>query len=98
MLRRTEDFIDPETSKDLPIWAFHGDKDSVCPIEKELKVFAKMKELRGNMKLTTWAGDRHAVSGKMIVSGDNGTTEISSDRCARETDFMTWLFKQKRSR
>jgi predicted peptidase len=96
VLRRTEDFIDPETIKDLPIWAFHGDKDSVCPIEKELKVFAKMKELRGNMKLTTWAGDKHAVSGKTIVPGDNGKTEFSCDRCDREADFMTWLFNQKR--
>ncbi len=48
------------------------------------------------MKLTTWVGDRHAVSGKMIVGADNGTTQFSSDRCDKELDFMTWLFARSR--
>ncbi len=48
------------------------------------------------MKLTTWAGDKHAVSGKMIAGAKNGSTETSGDRCDKEPDFMTWLFKQKR--
>lgn len=97
-LKRTEKFISPEKIVDVPIWAFHGDKDGVCPIAKDQEVLAEMKKLRGNMKLTTWAGDSHGVSGKMIVGADNGTTEFSSDRCDRETDFMTWLFKQKRKK
>jgi predicted peptidase len=94
--RITEDFIDPAKIKDVPIWAFHGDKDRVCPIEKDQRVFHEMKTLGGNMKLTTWAGDNHGVSGKMIVGADNGTTEFSSDRCDKEPDFMTWLFSQSR--
>ena len=48
------------------------------------------------MKLTTWAGDNHGVSGKMIVGADNGTTKFSSDRCDKEPKFMTWLFSQSR--
>lgn len=95
-LKRSEDFIDSTKIKDIPIWAFHGDKDGVCPIEKQLKEFEELKELGGNMKLTIWAGDNHGVSGKMIPGADNGTTESSSDRCDLEPDFMTWLFKQKR--
>lgn len=95
-LKRTEEFITPAKIKDIPIWAFHGDKDGVCPIEKDRKVFAEMKKLGGNMKLTTWAGDRHNVSGKMIPGADNGSTEYSSDRCDKKTDFMTWLFDQSR--
>ena len=95
-LRRTEPFIDPEKIKDLPIWAFHGDKDGVCPIEKDQVVFDEMKRLGGNMKFTTWAGDGHSVSKKMIIGGDNGSTQFSSDRCDRDTDFMRWLFKQRR--
>ena len=97
-LRRTEEFIDPAKIKDIPIWAFHGDKDGVCPIAKDRKVLEEMKRLGGNMKLTTWAGDRHAVSGKMIVGADNGSTEFSSDRCDEEPDFMTWLFAQSRKK
>jgi predicted peptidase len=95
-LKSTEDFIDPSKIKDVPFWAFHGDQDGVCPIAKDQEVFAEMKKLNGNMKLTTWAGDKHAVSGKMIPGADNGTTESSSDRCDKEPDFMTWLFNQKR--
>jgi len=95
-LRRTEDFIDPAKIKDVPIWAFHGDMDGVCPIARDRKVFEEMKELGGNMKLTTWAGDRHAISGKTILGGENGTTELSSSRCDKEPDFMTWLFAQSR--
>jgi len=97
-LRRTEKFIDPSRIKDLPIWAFHGDKDGVCPIEKDQKVFDEMKQLGGNMKFTVWMGDNHGVSGKMIVGAENGTTHLSSDRCDKETDFMTWLFSQSRKR
>ena len=93
-LKSTEDFIDPAKIKDVPIWAFHGNQDRVCPIEKDRKVFDEMKKLGGNMKLTTWVGDNHAISGKIILGGDNGTTELSSDRCDEEPDFMTWLFSQ----
>ena len=97
-LRRTEDFIDAAKIKDVPIWAFHGDKDGVCPIEKDQKVFDEMKRLAGNMKFTIWQGDNHGVSGKMIVGAENGITHFSSDRCDEEPDFMTWLFAQSRKR
>jgi predicted peptidase len=97
-LRRTEDFIDAAKIKDVPIWAFHGDKDGVCPIEKDQKVFDEMKRLGGNMKFTIWQGDNHGVSGKMIVGAENGITHFSSDRCDEEPDFMTWLFAQSRKK
>ena len=95
-LRRTKDFIDPAKIKDVPIWAFHGDRDGVCPFEKAQKVFSEMKRLSGNMKLTIWKGDSHGVSGKMIVGADNGTTQRSSERCDPEPDFMKWLFSQSK--
>ena len=96
-LRRTEEFIDASLIKDVPIWAFHGDKDKVCPYERDRKLFAEMKNLGGNMKFTTWAGDRHNVSAKFITGSDNGSTQLSSDRCDTEPVFMKWLFAQKRS-
>lgn len=97
-LKRTEDFIDPAKIKDLPIWAFHGDRDRVCPIDRDRKVFDEMTKLGGNMKFTVWEGDGHGVAPKMILGGENGTTELSSDRCDKEPDFMTWLFAQSRKR
>jgi predicted peptidase len=93
----TEKFIEASVIKDIPIWAFHGDKDNVCPIGPQLKLFAEMQELGGNMKLTTWAGDGHGIAEKMITGGDNGTTQSSSDRCYPEPNLMKWLFTQKRS-
>jgi hypothetical protein len=33
----------------------------------------------------------------MITGGDNGSTQLSSGRCDGETEFMKWLFAQKRS-
>ena len=96
-LRRSEPFITASVIKDLPIWAFHGDNDKVCPIERDQKLFAQMKELGGNMKLTTWKGDGHGVSEKMITGSDNGTTQVSSKRCDPEPVFLKWLFAQKRT-
>lgn len=95
-LRRTEEFINPSKIKDIPIWSFHGDSDRVCPIEKDRELFAKLKQLGGVMKLTTWVGGTHAVSDKMIPGAENGKTQSSSERCNPETDFMTWLFSQSK--
>ena len=93
-LPETEEFIDAPVIKDVPIWAFHGDADTVCPYEREQKLFSEMKRLGGNMKLTTWAGDGHGVAGKMITGGENGTTRCSSDRCDPEPEILRWLFAQ----
>ena len=92
-----EDFIDAAVIKDIPIWAFHGDQDKVCPIEPEQKLFAEMQSLRGKMKLTTWVGDGHGVAAKLITGADNGSTQLSSDRCDLEPVLMKWLFAQKRT-
>ena len=96
-LRSTEEFIDAAVIKDIPIWAFHGDNDKVCPYERDRKLFAEMEELKGNMKLTTWAGDGHGVAEKMITGADNGSTRLSSDRCDPEPEFLKWLFSHSRS-
>ena len=96
-LTETEEFIDASRIRDVPIWAFHGDKDTVCPYERAQKLFAEMQRLGGNMKLTTWAGDGHGVAPKMIRGGDNGGTRCSSDRCDGEPEKLRWLFSQSRA-
>ena len=92
------EFIDASRIKDIPIWAFHGDEDTVCPYDRAQKLLAEMQELGGNMKLTTWAGDGHGVAQKMIEGGENGTTRCSSDRCDGESEPMTWLFSRSLAR
>lgn len=96
-LTRTKKFVYPKVIRDIPIWAFHGDKDKVCPISKDQKIFSEMKKIGGNMKFTTFAGDGHGIPQKMITGADNGTVQLSSDRCDPEPDFLKWLFKQTRS-
>ena len=56
-----------------------------------------MKELGGNMKLTTFAGDGHGIFGKIIPGAEDGSTLLSGDRCDPEPVFLKWLFAQKRT-
>ena len=95
-LRSTEQFIDPQKIRDYPIWAFHGDKDKVCPFEKQQRVFEQLRSINGNLKLTIWVGDNHGVAGKFITGAENGKTLYTSHRCDREIEFLVWLFKQRR--
>ena len=96
-LANTEDFINAEKIRDIPIWAFHGDKDETCPYSKAEVVFEEMKKVGANFKFTTWVGNAHRVDDKMIVGGDNGITQYSSNRCDKEPEFFKWLFAQKRT-
>ena len=94
-LKQTEEFIDPSKMKDVPIWAFHGDQDKVCPYDRNLELFHELKERGGNMKLTTFKGDGHGIAGKMIPGADNGSTLMSGERCDPEPGFLKWLFAQR---
>jgi len=78
--------------KDVPIWAFHGDGDTVAPHDRAEKLFAAMTQLGGNFKLTTWVGDAHSVGAKLVSGGDNGSTKCASDRCDAEPEMLKWLF------
>ena len=95
-LKTTEDFVDVSLIKDIPFRVLHGDKDHVCPIEKDQLIFAQMKEQGGNMKFTTWVGDKHGgrIALKMMTGSDNGVTEMSSDHRDPEPVFMKWLYSE----
>ncbi len=86
-LSDTEPFIDATLIKNVPTWAFHGDQDPTCPYDRNLNLFNEIKQLGGNMKLTTFKGDRHNIPGKIIPGADNGTTQFSSDQCDRNLIF-----------
>jgi len=95
-LKDTEEFIDVSKIKDIPFWAFHGDNDNVCPIDKDLKVFAEMKKIGGNMKFTTWKGEGHGIPVKNFTDNTQGNTQLSGDRCDPEPVLLKWLFAQKK--
>ena len=96
-LKSTASFIKPEIIKDIPMWASHGDKDKVCPYDRIVDLMNKMKAINGNFKLTSWTGGNHGVSDRFIPGHESGKTELSSSRCDPESDFLTWLFKQKKN-
>ena len=53
---------DPATANkigSIPIWAFHGDKDSVVPLRRSQEMVDAVKEAGGNAKLTVYPGVNH---------------------------------------
>ena len=96
-LTTTEDFINASIIKDIPIWAFHGDQDKVCPIEKDEEVYAEMEKIGGNMKLTSWKGMGHGIPVMNFTEDTRGSTRLSSQSCDSEPVLLRWLFTQKLS-
>lgn len=45
--------------KDVPIWAFHGGKDPVVPVEESQEMVAAVKARGGNAKLTVYPEANH---------------------------------------
>lgn len=44
---------------DTPVWAFHGAKDSVVPLEETEKMVNKLQSCGGNIKLTVYPEADH---------------------------------------
>jgi predicted esterase len=73
---------DPKSApslKDVPIWAFHGDKDDMVPIERDRVVVAALKEIGGNTQFTELTGEGHNITG--IVYGKH--------------ELHEWMFQQR---
>ncbi|NWG28491.1 MAG: prolyl oligopeptidase family serine peptidase, partial [Ignavibacteriaceae bacterium] len=45
--------------KDVPVWAFHGEKDDIVPITDGEKMIRALKEARGNVKFTNYPEANH---------------------------------------
>ena len=68
-------------AKDVPLWVFHGDADSVIPVECSRAMVAAVKEAGGNPRYTELPGVGH----------DAWTSAYHNQ------DMLAWLFQQKRS-
>lgn len=64
----------------LPIWAFHGDKDTAVKPERSRRMIEAIKKAGGQPKYTEYPGVGH-----------NSWAQTYSD-----PKFMEWLFEQKR--
>lgn len=73
----------PETAerlKDLPLWVFHGEKDSVVPAQRSKEMVAAIEKAGGKPKLTLYPEANH----------DSWTTTYNNP------EFYTWLLSHQR--
>ena len=66
--------------KDIPVWAFHGMKDNVVPVERTLVLVRALEAIEGNIKFTVYP-----------EAGHDSWTETYDN-----PEFWKWLFDQKR--
>ena len=66
--------------KNIPIWVFHGGKDTTVPLQKSEIVVNELKRLNGDVKFTVYP-----------EAGHN-----SWDSAFAEPDFLSWLFSHKK--
>ena len=64
----------------MPIWAFHGDRDPVVPVEDTRTMIAAVRKAGGRPKMTIYPGVKHNS-----WSATYGNPEV-----------MAWLFAQKK--
>jgi predicted peptidase len=64
----------------IPIWVFHGDKDSAVPVERSRNMVAAIKEAGGSVKYSEFAGVGH----------DSWTKAYGG------MEIWDWMFEQKR--
>lgn len=69
-----------ERLKDVPVWAFHGEKDDVVPLDEGEKMVQALQDVGGNVKLTVYPDAAH----------DSWTDTY------RNPDLYTWLLQQEK--
>jgi predicted peptidase len=70
-----------ERLKNLPTWAFHGDKDQVVPFEASKTMVDAVKKCGGNIRFTAYPGAGHGIC----------------DTTYRDSRFYDWLLSQRRN-
>jgi predicted peptidase len=66
----------------VPVWIFHGEMDRVVPVTGSREPAAALKEAGGNVRYTEFLGLDHN----------------SWDATYGSTEFVTWLFAQRRGK
>jgi predicted peptidase len=64
----------------MPIWAFHGEKDEAVSVERSRKMIAAIKRAGGLPKYTEYTGADHVVWDKVFS----------------EPELLSWVFAQNR--
>jgi predicted peptidase len=70
-----------ENLKDVPTWAFHGDKDDIVPIQSSQRMVKAIIKAGGTAKLTTYKNVKHNAW----------------DKAYQTKELYKWLFAQHRA-
>jgi len=70
----------PVYAKNTAVWLFHGDEDSVVPVENSRSIYNRLKELGCDVEYTEYKGINHN----------------SWDNTFQEKSLAAWLFSHKR--
>lgn len=77
----THDFMKYQLSiKQLPIWAFHGAKDDIVPVEETRKIIDTLREYGSTVRYTEYPD-----------AGQDSWTETYNNR-----EVYEWLLSQRR--
>jgi len=53
------DYLDSLRLRDVPIWAFHGEKDSIIPVEESRRLVELVNQIGGKARLTIYRDAGH---------------------------------------
>ena len=91
---------DPAEFKNVPIWAFHGGLDQKVPTDFTREIFARLRQVGGNVKFTELknlghgtAQDAFSFNGDRLEKGY--VTQYSSEKCDKTENVWDWLFAQR---
>jgi len=73
-------FANIKKIKDIPVWAFHGKKDSVVPVEFTINMIEALQKLGANPRVTIYP-----------KAGHNAWSDTYSN-----SEFYSWLFSKKK--
>lgn len=91
---------DPTKFKDVPIWTFHGDADKLVSVDYTRAIYARIKEVGGNLKYSELKNVLHnaskwAFSLEDQKSARGYSTQYASEQCDKTPLVWEWLFAQK---
>lgn len=65
--------------KDIPLWVFHGEEDSIVPASLSIDIVEKLKEIGAKPRFSLYPGVDHN----------------SWDNAFAEPDLLSWIFRHK---
>jgi predicted peptidase len=82
---------------ELPIWIFHGDEDSVVPVEQSRGMAAAIEEMGGSVRYTEYEGVGHGSYSLALAEDEyEGVGHGSYSLALAEDDLPQWLFSHAR--